>query len=285
MILVCGATGTTGREVVRQLAELGVSVRAMGRDRTTLDKLFDPRVEKIVADFEDSASLRTALTGLDRVFLLSANTPGQRSQEANLLSVAKSAGLGHIVRLSAANADPASAQLILRWHGEMDAAVMASGIAWTILRPHWFMQNMFKCAPADEAEIFLPMKRGKICAIDVRDIGAVAAEVLTGSGHESKIYTLTGPLSQDFSEIAAELSAVTGLPKRYIDLPPDQFQSALMAFGHSAWAASAVTDLFVGNVAMGAQAEVTGDVRFILNREPIGFCRFFAEHRTAFVPA
>ena len=164
MILVCGATGTTAREVVKQLADLGVPVRAMGRDRTTLDKLFDSRVEKIVADLEDSETISTALVGIDRVFLLSANTPSQRSQEANFLSAAKSAGLGHVVRLSAADADPGSAQLILRWHGEMDAAVMASGIAWTILRPHWFMQNMFKCAPADEAEIFLPMKRGKIAA-------------------------------------------------------------------------------------------------------------------------
>lgn len=284
MILVTGATGTTGREVVRELADLGVPVRAMGRDWAQLEKPFDSRVEKVVADFEDSASLCAALIGVKQAFLLSANMPNQREQEACFLRAAKSAGLDHIVRLSAADASPDSAQLILRWHGEMDAAVMASGISWTILRPHWFMQNMFKCAPADQTEIFLPMKRGKIAAIDVRDIGAVSARVLAGAGHGSKTYTLTGPQSQDFTEIASELSAVTGSPKTYVDLPPEQFQSALIAFGQSEWAASAVTDLFAGNVAIGAQAEVTGDVRSILNREPISFHQFFADHRTTFAP-
>ena len=114
MILVTGATGTTGREVVRELAELGVPVRAMGRDWAQLEKLFDSRVEKVVADFADSASLSAALFGVKQAFLLSANTPSQREQEACFLGAAKSAGLGHIVRLSAADANPDSAQLILR---------------------------------------------------------------------------------------------------------------------------------------------------------------------------
>jgi uncharacterized protein YbjT (DUF2867 family) len=282
MILVTGATGTTGREVVRELIALGAPVRAMGRNRALLDALFDDRADKCVAELGGSVSLQSALRGVSEAFLLTANSPAQREHEAEFLNSAKAAGVRRIVRLSAFGANAASAQLILRWHGEMDAALRVSGIPSTILYPHWFMQNMFKCVPPGQSEIYLPMKLARLCAIDVRDIAAVAAKLFTEPGYGAPDYTLSGPQSLNFAEIAAELSAEIGARKTYVAIPQDQFLQAVISAGQDEWSAATITDLFAGNIALGAQAELSGDVSAILGRDPISFRRFFADYRDGF---
>lgn len=246
MILVTGATGKTGVDVVRGLAIVGAGVRALVRDAAKAQFLRRPGVEVVVGDLEKVDTLRAALRGVERVFLCSAADPKQVELQGNLIRTAKEAGVRQVVKLGALGTSLDSPSALGRWHAETEKQLIAAGLPWTFLRPHYFMQNFLGLAPAIKATgtLSLPLRSAKIPLVDTRDVAAVAVETLTGAGHERKIFDITGPEALSGTDLVQKLSKATGKTIRYVDAPPEQAKKEMLAAGWPEWLASAMVALY-----------------------------------------
>src|SRR3954466_2737022 len=227
-ILVTGATGTIGREVIRHLSKKGAAVRAGTRDAGKARAQFGESVELTSFDFEDTASYPAALKDVEKLFILPPLLPNQVEVTIALVDAAKSAGVRHIVNLSAVGADPAATFTIGKWHSQTDEHIRQSGLGFTVLRPNSFMENFINYFPPRDGVIYLPWGEGKASFVDARDTGAVAAETLTADNHEGKTYDLTGPEALGIADVARILSTVAGHDIRYIDVPEAAARDAML---------------------------------------------------------
>jgi len=280
MILVTGASGTTGSRVVRQLTERGVAVRAM--TRSTLDPA--PGVEVVRADFDDPASLAEAVTGVDAVYLVTAATTPTPHHDLALLAAATAAGVRRVVKLSAiGTGERFDGAVVGAWHLAAEDAVRASGLEWTILRPPNFASNLLWYAAAVRAGDPLPNMTGtgRIGVIDPADIAAVAAEALTTSLHIGQTYTLTGPELLGMPDQADILARVLGRPVGHVDLSVEESQAQLVASGMTPEAVAAAS---LGmRWARAGQAEILTDtVTTVLGRKPGTVEQWVTEHAAAF---
>src|SRR4029450_4261303 len=181
MFLVSGATGTNGREIVLQLANLGIPVKALVRDMAKATPFRGKCVHVAVGDLNEPATLEEAFEAVDRALVLPANTANQLEQEPTFIDAAKRAGVQHIVKFSALGADnPKSGSRIIRWHAEAEGYLEASGLAWAHPRPSLFLPNWLgSAAPiAGEGALYAPLGEARVAAVDVRDIAAVAVKAL-----------------------------------------------------------------------------------------------------------
>jgi uncharacterized protein YbjT (DUF2867 family) len=283
MILVVGATGTNGREVVSRLTTAGATVRALVRDPAKAAELRNEKVELVRGDLDDPSSLAAALAGARRAFFLAAVDRRYVGWFRNFLDAAKRAKTAHVVKFSAMGADPASPAEILRHHGETDRLLEGSGLAYTILRPNSFYQNLLWSAGSIKGQgaIYQPMGGARLSLVDVRDIAEVAKVVLTGGGHEGRTYELTGPESLSFHDVATTLSAVLGKPITYIDVPPEAARDSMLKAGNPEWNARAVAEL-MAHFGTGAAARTTDTVERVTSKAPITFDQFARDHAAAF---
>ena len=223
-VLVTGATGNVGSIVVAGLLAKGVTVRALVHSEEKAQALTDQGVEVFVGDFTDDAVLDRAIAGVDRVFSLTPPNPDQVAQ-ANAITAAavRASNRPHVVRLSVIKSSTAAPTRISAQHGEIDNVLNDSGLPVTFLKPHFFMQNTMMGAESvgDHGALYHAMGEGKLGLIAVRDIAAVAVEVLTSDGHEGKGYTLTGPESVSFEQIVAQLSGVLGKDVNAVAVPAE----------------------------------------------------------------
>jgi uncharacterized protein YbjT (DUF2867 family) len=284
VILVTGATGTVGSEVVRQLRAMAAPVRLMARDPSKAQPAAAAGAQVVAGDFSDPVSVQRALEGCDRIFILAPVHERMAEFEALAVDTARMGGVRHAVLLSAVGADSESPAFFLRCHGEGELALNASGLSATILRPGFFMDNLLASSGTIKSQgtFFGIWGSAKLAAIDARDIGAVAAQVLVeGKPHHGKVYTLTGPRALSGTEQAAVLSAVLGRPITYTDLPREQYTRALLSMGMPAWLATAVTDLDRLAIS-GESAKVTDVVERIAKKPPRTFERWVRDHADAF---
>ncbi|SVE30204.1 uncharacterized protein METZ01_LOCUS483058, partial [marine metagenome] len=147
MILLTGATGTTGQETVSQLLEKGVPFRVMTRDIARAKTILGPDLDYVVGDFAAPETLATAFDGVTRLSLLCAFAEKMVSLELNAVAAAKRAGITHIVKMSAIGSAPDAPTMIRRWHGEIEQRIEREGFAYTNLWPNAFMQNFRRFAP------------------------------------------------------------------------------------------------------------------------------------------
>ena len=271
MILVTGANGTTGSEVIRQLAAKGRSVRAMVRKRENAEKLPKDGVEVVVGSFADRQPLDQAMKGVDAVFMISFEHPDQLALQGNVIDAAKRAGVKMVARLSAATADPDSEDPLVSNHGKGDRQLARSGLGYVLLRPQWFNQNFLTYCPG--GVIRLPAGDARLPFVDVRDIGAVAIEALTEPGHNGQTYVLTGPEALSHAEVAAILSKATGKRFVYRDIPPEIYRRELLEAGASVYSADLVTNLFARVRSRGV-GEIHDDIQRVLGRPAITFRQF-----------
>lgn len=282
MILVTGASGTTGSLVVQQLTERGVAVRAM--TRTTLAPAHG--VEVVRADFDDPTSLAEAVAGVDAVYLVTAAASPTPHHDLALLTAATAAGVRRVVKLSAiGTGERFDGAMVGAWHLAAEDAVHASGLEWTILRPPSFASNLLWYASAVRAGAPLPNMTGtgKQAIIDPRDIAEVAAEALTTSVHIGQTYTLTGPELLSTADQADILARVTGRPVGHVDLSVEESQARLVTAGMTPEAVAAAS---LGmRWARAGHAEVRTDtISAVLGREPGTVERWATEHAAAFTP-
>jgi uncharacterized protein YbjT (DUF2867 family) len=191
MILVTGATGLNGSDLVRRLSARGVSVRALVRSAIKAECLSRlPKVEVVEGDMARPETLTGPLRGVDRAMLISSSDPAMLEVQSSFIDAAKRAGVAHVVKLSGIIPDLDSPFRFARMHAEIERRLEASGMGFTHLRAGEFMHAYFRQVPSIVAKgaLFLPMEDAKIASVDVADIAEVAATVLTGSGHEGKVY-------------------------------------------------------------------------------------------------
>jgi uncharacterized protein YbjT (DUF2867 family) len=272
MILVTGASGTVGSEVVKALGGRSARVRAGYRTRP---QNVPAGVESVALDYERPETVRPALQGVETLFLLS-NTV---EPEKTVMDEAKRAGVKRVVKLSVIGAAQ-EGFVFARWHRAVERHIEASGLAWTFLRPNSFMQNVVNYMGETiraQSAIYSAAGDSAISHIDARDIGATGARVLTEKGHEGKAYELTGPAALTGGQIARILTRVLGREIRYVPISFEQYQQAAVAAGTPEAYADALVDLN-RYYTTGQAAVVTPAVRQLTGRDPIPFEQFAKDH-------
>lgn len=284
MILVTGATGLNGGELVRLLSAKGVQVRALVRSSTKAQALSSlPHVEIVEGDMARPETLAGALRGVDRAMLISSSDAAMLEVQSNLIDAAAKAGVKHVVKLSGIMPEVDSPFRFARMHGEIELKLERSGMAFTHLRAGEFMHSYFRQVPAIVARgaMFLPMEDARIASIDVGDIAEAAATVLTEPGHEGKIYPLTGPEALSMAEVAEKLSKATGRTIRYINVSPEEATRTRLAVGVPQYAADALDELFAER-RKGKEAQVSPIIETIIGRRATSFDEFAARNAAIF---
>ena len=283
MILVVGASGTNGREVVSRLSARGLPVRAMVRDPAKAGALLLPGVEVAAGDLDDPRSVERALSGVDRAFYLAAVDPRAVAWFDGFLEAARRSGAPHVVKFSAMGASPDSKSELMRAHGQTDESLKASGLPFTILRPDSFFQNLLWSAATirEQGAFYLPLGDARQCLVDVRDISAVAVEALASNDHVGKVYNITGPAALSYRDVADSLSRVLDRPIRYISVTPGAALESMLKSGMPEWNARAVSELY--EVFADNWPTTVGDVvEKVTGRPPIAFDQFARDHVEAF---
>jgi len=283
MIVLTGATGKTGAAAAKALAEQGAALRALVRDEHKAAPLKELGVELVVGNLADAGAVSRALEGADKALLIVPNSDQQLHLENQFTDCARQAGVRHIVKLSSMEAVPGATGAIPRIHIESEKHIKASGMAWTMIRPNFFMQNLLSAASTikEQKKIFLPMKNGKTGMADARDIAAIMAAALSQEGHAGKSYDVTGPDLLNFSEVAACFSDVLGTRIDYIDTPLDAYMKTIAPFLVNDWHVNAVAELFA-EIAAGGLEHITDTAAQILGRAPISLSQFIRDHAAAF---
>lgn len=280
-ILVTGATGFVGRNVVDRLVRAGVSVRALTRNPAAA-RLPD-EVEVIKGDLTEPASLAPALAGIDRMYLFPVDETADE-----VAAMAKQAGVRRIVDLSAAS-------VTVGLHvNPVEQAVEASGLEWTHVRPGGFMANMLQIwAPSIRAErvVCYPFGDQPENVIHEADIADVAVAALLEDGHNGAVYTLTGPGTITIREQVKVIGEALGEEVRYEEVSRERARELMLAQGGFA-AESA--DLMLGFVDYGG-GDATGadghsdqdwsalmkqwpDVQRVTGRPPRGYAEWARDH-------
>ena len=265
MILVIGGRSKVGAAVIAGLTERGESVRALARSSEAADSLPNG-VEPVTGDLGDPGSLREAMRGADRVFLLSGPHPDEVRWHRNAIDAAGESGVDWLVRSSILGADPDSPATFIRDHGQCDAYLQESGVPHAIVRPNLFQQNVPEnTIPSidENGNFYVNAGEAQISMVDARDVGAVAAALLTQGDPGREIYEVTGPDALSYADVAEKLSSSLGRPVSYVEVPDDAVRQTLLGFGMDEWTVNALVELYQDYKRSGTDgyaAEVTSTV-------------------------
>lgn len=280
-ILVTGATGNVGSQVVQQLIATGITPRIAVRSVKKADALKQAGAEPVEMDLDKPETVQPAFAGVDKVFLVSPFVTKMVELAAILVEAAKKANLKQIVRLSAM-AQPGIT--LSKWHGEVEKMIEDSGISFTILRPNGFMQN-FVNSMADTIKtqnaFYAPVGDGKVSLVDIRDIAAVAVAALTIKGYEDKAYEITGSEALSNQQAASILSQVLGRTINYVDVPEDTARQVMQSSGMPDSLINALLELY-GSYKAGQASTVTPAVEQVTGKKPISFEQFARDYADAF---
>lgn len=282
-ILITGATGNIASHLIPNLLQSGASVRGLVRSPGKAAALEEAGMEIAVGDFMDSGALDNAMVGIDTVFLITATDEFALEQAGNVLAAAKRAGNPRIVRVSALKPTKEGPTDNSRQHFETDREIYASGMPYTIIRPNFYMQNLFMAADTIAADgvMYWGMGDARIGMIDARDIADFAFKILTDEGHDGKTYTITGPTVITFHEAAKALSAALGKNVTYVPVPLEAVSNSMFKMGMGEWFAEIMTDYskaFVG----GWGDDITDDFQTVTGNPPRSISMFASE---IFAPA
>ncbi len=282
MILITGATGTVGTELVKQLVEAGQQVRVLVRDPAKAAK-FGNAVEIIKGDLSKPETLGAAFVGAGKAFVLSPPIgPEFPELEGNAFNAAKKAGVKHIVKLSGSSSIETfmAGSPFAEWGLESEKRLRALGVAWTILRPGPFYSNAITAwGIMLRGGLFLPTGNGKDQPIDPHDIAAVAVKVLTTPGHEGKTYELTGPELLSYAEVVQIIAAVTGKPLKYVDVPEAVWRQEMLGTGAPSFVVESMLSYFAGVRA--GRLHVTSTVPELLGRPARSYEQWAKDHVAA----
>ncbi len=281
-ILLIGATGQVGREVAQQLAGTGIRARALVRTPEKAAPLRAAGFDLVAGSLDQPATLKAALERIEKVFLLSSDDPRQVELQGALIAAAQAAGIQHIVKLSAHSAGAHPPVSFGRWHAQIEQQLEASGMAFTHVRPRFFMQNFLSFAPTISANgaFYAPMSDAQVSMVDARDVAAVAVAALTQPGHAGKIYDLSGPEALSFHDAAARLTAALGRQVQYIDLPLAAARQTVIEMGMPDWFADNLIELYTF-IQAGGQAAPTSTVADVTQMQPRSFTQFAQDYAAA----
>lgn len=276
MILITTPGGKVGSEIVKVLQARGDALRLGAHTVEKARKDF-PSAEIVHFDFGDEASVRAALKGVTALYLAA---PGEMPADPvkRVVDLAKEAGVKRVVKLSALGAEQGENPL-----RDAERHIEGSGLAWTFLRPSWFMQNYSTLSAQsirEQGAIMEPAGDAATGFVDARDIAALGVAALTEDGHAGQAYAITGPAALTRQQVAAAISAATGREVRYVPVSEEQFQGAMSGAGMPAAYVGLMTGLYA-MVRAGYTATVTDDVQRVTGRAPISFEQFARDHVTS----
>lgn len=270
MIAVTGATGHLGRLVIDHLLRRGAEpseVVAAVRSPAKAADLAERGVVVREADYTKPDTLGPAFDGVDRLLLISASDVGRRAaQHRNVIEAAQGAGVGLLAYTSVAHAD-ASPLMLAAEHRETEAAIRASGLPFVLLRNGWYTENYTGtlAQTLQQGAILGSAGDGRVSAAPRNDYAEAAAAVLTTDGHEGAVYELGGDDAFSMAELAEEITRQSGTDVVYRDLPPEEYERALVGFGLPDAAAALLRD-FDEAIAEGALLVESGDLRRLIGR-------------------
>ena len=282
-ILITGATGNISSGIIAHIKGSEHRLLALVRNPEKAEALTRQGVELRIGDLEKPWTLAPAFAGADTVWILAPPGPRAPEQCSNALWAAKQAGASHVVRLSAFGASHTAPTINSRLHALSDAELLASGMPFTILKPHYFMQNLLMAAQsvAQQGAMYLALADGRMGIIDSRDISDFAAQVLTGTGHEGKTYTLTGPASVSMHEVAAALGEAIGKAVKYVPITLEAQRQALVQMGIDEWTANLLWDYSAAYSANWGSL-VTDDFQRVTGKAPRSIAQFGKDFAGAF---
>ena len=271
MILVIGGRSKIGAALIGELLGRGQQVRVLVRAGEGAGRL-PATAEAVTGDLADEGSLVTAMTGIEKVFLLSSPHPDAVGWHRNAIDAARRTQVRLLVRSSILGADRESQAGFISAHTTCDRYLEDSGLAYVIVRPNLFLQNIPESTiPAIDASgtFYVNAAEARISMADTRDVAAVAAVALTGPGHAGAHYDVTGPEALSYADVAARLTSAMGRRISYVGASDDAVRRALLDAGLTEWFANALIGLYQDYRRSGTggyAAQVTGTVQRLTGR-------------------
>ncbi len=278
-VLVTGATGNIGSQLVPRLtAHDDIEVRALVRNEEKAASLQEAGAELTIGSFEDAEAVRTAVESIDTVVLITAPNANAADQAGAVLTAAQAAGVRKIVRISALKAAADGPTENTRLHGRTDSEIEASGLTYTILRPHFFMQNLFMSAQsiAGDGNMYWGMGEGKLGMVDVRDIVDCTEKCVLSDEYDNQVLSLTGPESISFHDAADSLTNSLGRSVNYVPVPPEAVAQSIRDMGMGDWFAEIMQD-YSQAYSKNWGDFTTGDVERITGSPAHSFAAFASE--------
>jgi uncharacterized protein YbjT (DUF2867 family) len=280
-VLVIGATGTVGSEVVKTLLQRGADVRALTRKQPK-PGTFPGAVEIALGDLSDPVSVAEAIKDTDELFLLIGNVADELTQALTAYGLAKKAGLKHVTYLSVFKADQFLEVPHFAAKFAVEEAIRAGGVPYTILRPGYFTQNERRLKAVLTGPGVYPIPAGNqgLAVVDVRDIADLAAISLTEEGHKGKMYDLVSSEMLTGPGAAATWSKLLGKKIIYAGHGDfDGFEAQLRNTGMPSWSAYDLRVMFQGYVERGLSNTEDQTARFaaLLGHQPRTYSSFAAE--------
>jgi len=277
-ILILGATGKTGSQLIKPLKSKGHMVRALVRDVNKGADLKKEGADIFVGDMLNLESLKDAFTGATVVYVCTPVTPRALEMAEVILKAAERFGRPHLVRLSVIGASINGPNENCRMHFQADEMLQKSGLPYTILKPNFFMDNLFLClnSIALESKIEWPAGDVSIGMIDARDIAESAIGVMNSlSAHVGRTYVLTGPAAVNFPSVCKTLSSQLGKEIKYVKIVPEAWNIMLVnKHGIDDFTAKTMT-LYTS--AYNQMTVITDDVKILTSHIPRSLGDFCAE--------
>ena len=287
MYAVVGATGNTGRAVVKELKGLGEAPVCIVRNADKAKEVLGADTKTAIAELDDRAGLQKALAGVKRVFIVTGHNPKSDVQQINVIEAAKAAGAEYIVKVSGGrdvtgpNVESVNGQA----HYKIEEHLKKSGLQWCILSPSLFMQNVMGQAAniKDQGKIIQPWPKDlKVALIDVRDTGALGARVLRDPAkHNGKLYAFSG-VSTTFGDFAKAIGDTIGKPLTYVEVTLDQAEAGMKSRNMPDWLVAHLVSIARAGGKGAFSHENTQPIRDIVGREPITTKQFAQDFKGAF---
>ncbi len=270
-ILVIGATGNTGTQVIKALQAKGIRPTAAVRDIDKAKKHLGEDLDYTYFDYLDSSTYPAALSGVDKMFFIAPPPKKDPAIVRELVNAAKEAGVQFLLFQSGRTSGTYEGKPLY----QIERDIEDSAMNYCIVRPAWYMQNFhtWTGTTLEDHEICLPTGSGKVAMIDLKDLGAAIAEILSSEGHHGKSYNLTGGEALDHEEVASIFTDVLGKKVFYSNPTAAAYVNRMVEKGWTKEAAEYCIWLF-DRVKEGSEEVVSRDVNKLLGRAPRCFRTF-----------
>ena len=280
-LLFLGAPGLIGNYVIPTLIKAGITVRSGSRRGLSVGG-----ASGIAVDMRDPASLGCAMQGVKTLVFVVPDVTDMETLGLNVVAAAKSAHLDRLLWFSSFGSKPENKARFNCRHSVIDEAVRTSGIAHTIMRPNFFMQDFtafYGEAIRATGTIFLPLGDARVSHLDLRDLAEASVAALTDDRHLGRTYDLSGPEALHTSEVAEQIGSAIGRAIQYQAISVDAMQASLRDVGMDPWFAAGLAELYGWIRDCGLASEVTDSAEQLLGRKPTPFRQFAVDERSAWL--
>jgi uncharacterized protein YbjT (DUF2867 family) len=288
MILLTGSTGLSGLKIANEFIRRKTPVRILVRRRSKASAFEGhPYTNVVEADMAYPQTLGAALEGVSVALMSSSPNELMLETQCTFIDACRRAGVAHVVKFSGASAGIGFTENNFRFgrmHGQIERYLEGSGLDWTHLRPSQFMEVYLREARSisSAGNFSLPMGDGRESPIAIKDIAAIAYQVLCGHGHEGKSYVMTGPESLSMSDVAGRISLGIGKHVRYVNIEPFEYRRRLESLGMPKAFVDGLDDLFKERRKC-LDSRVALDTHKEFNIVPTSFLDFVLENKAAFL--